>query len=171
MIQIWRENSSIPGNYYKTERPIPVNNSDIVCADGLTPTNPPSRRSYLCILNKDYQVSVEPGDILGLEIPSTDDDDFNIWFTSGGPLNYIFDTELNSTVELSENSTTEAQLPQISFEFTSGTKGHHHNDVPVNYYCIIIQISALADFQMQYLIIKEATKEIRIKQQPGSFPS
>ena len=75
MIQIWRENSSTPGNYYKIERPIPVNNSDIVCADGLTLTNPPTRRSYLCILNKDYQVSVEPGDILGLEIPSTDDDD------------------------------------------------------------------------------------------------
>ena len=167
MIQIWRENSSMPGNYYKIERPIPVNISDIVCADGLPRplTNPPSQRSFLCILNKDYQVSVEPGDILGLEIPSTDDDDFDIWFTSGGPLNYIFDTELNSTIELSENSTTEAQLPQISFEFTSGTKGHHHNDVPVNniIYCFIIQISALADFQMQYLVMKEATKEIRRK--------
>ena len=149
MIQIWRENISIPGNYYKIEHPIPVNILDIVCADGLPPTNPPSRRSYLCILNKDYQVSVEPGDILGLEIPSTDDDDFDIWFTSGGPLNYIFDTELNSTIELSENSTTEAQLPQISFEFTSGTKV-----IIIMMYLliniiivIIIQISAPADFQ------------------------
>ena len=125
-IQIWRENSSIPGNYYKIERPIPVNISNIVCADGLLQTDPSTRQSYLCILNKDYQVSVEPGDILGLEIPSTDDDDFDILFTRGGPLNYIFDTELNSTVKLSENSTTEAQLPQISFGFTSGTKDHRH---------------------------------------------
>ena len=149
VIQIWRENSSIPGNYYKIERPIPVNNSDIVCADGLTLTNPPTRRSYLCILNKDYQVSVAPGDILGLEIPSTDDDDFDILFTRGGPLNYIFNTELNSTVKLSENSTTEAQLPQISFEFTSGTRDHHpSNDVPINIIIvIIIQINAPVGFQ------------------------
>ena len=150
MIQIWRENSSIPGNYYKIERPIPVNNSVIVCADGLPSTDPSTERSYLCILNKDYQVSVEPGDILGLEIPSTDDDDFDILFTRGGPLNYIFDTELNSTINLSENSTTEAQLPQISFEFTSGTKGHHpSNGIPINniIIVIIIQISALVGFQ------------------------
>ena len=168
MIQIWRENCFMPGNYYKIERPIPVNISDIVCADGLPPTNPPSQRSFLCVLNKDYQVSVEPGDILGLEIPSTDDDDFDIWFTRGGPLNYIFDTELNSNVKLSENSMTEAQLPQISFEFTSGTKGPHPNDVSINnnniiIIIIVIQISALADFQMQYLVMKEATKEIRRK--------
>ena len=164
MIQIWRENSSMPGNYYKIERPIPVNISDIVCADGLPPTNPPARRSFLCILNKDYQVSVEPGDILGLEIPSTDDDDFDIWFTSGGPLNYIFDTELNSTVELSENSTTEAQLPQISFEFTSGTKGHPSNDIFNNIIIvIIIQISAPAGFQSWYPAWKEPTKGIQIK--------
>jgi hypothetical protein len=124
MIQIWRENYSIPGNYYKIERPIPVNNSDVVCADGLPQTDPSSRRSFLCILNKEYQISVEPGDILGLEIPPTEDDDFDIWFTRGGPINYIFNARLNSTIDLSESTANETQLPQISFGFTSGTKGH-----------------------------------------------
>jgi hypothetical protein len=78
----------------------------------------------LCILNKEYQVSVEPGDILGLEIPPTEDDDFDIFFTMGGPTNYIFNTRLNSTIDLSENSETVAQLPQISFGLTSGTDRH-----------------------------------------------
>ena len=73
------------------------------------------------ICDKEYQVSVQPGDILGLEIPSTNDDDFDIWFTKGGPTNYVFDSQLNSTVDRSENNTIAVQqLPQIYFGFTSG---------------------------------------------------
>jgi hypothetical protein len=115
----------MPGNYYKIERPIPVNTSDIVCADGLPQTNPPTRRSFLCILNKEYQILVEPGDILGLEIPPINDDDFDIWFTRGGPTNYIFNTQLNSTIDLLKNNGKVAQLPQVFFGFTSG-KGNYH---------------------------------------------
>ena len=121
MIQIWRENSSQPGNYYKIERPIPVNNDLVVCADGLPAIDAPKRRLYWCILNKEFQTSVEFGDILGLEIPPTEDNDFDIWLTSGGPPNYVFDGRLNSTVDLSENTTVVQQLPQISFGFTSGS--------------------------------------------------
>jgi hypothetical protein len=141
MIQIWRENSSMPGNYYKITCPIPENNFDIVCADGLTRINPPTQRSFLCILNKEYQVSVEPGDILGLEIPPTNDDDFDILFTRGGPINYIFNARLNPTVDLSENSATVAQLPQISFGFTSGTKGHRHSYIMSLLLIILLSLS------------------------------
>ena len=120
MIQFWRENISLPDIYYKTGHPIPVNvGSTVVCADGLTRID---ARFYLCILNKDYQLSVEPGDILGVEIPPTNDDDFNIWFTRGGPKNYTFDMQLDFTVDLSESNFAVSQLPQISFGFTSGMK-------------------------------------------------
>ena len=49
IIQIWRENCSQPGNYYKTGRPIPVNTSTVVCADGLPtiPVDESTRRFYL----------------------------------------------------------------------------------------------------------------------------
>ena len=121
MIQVWRENRSQPGNYYKIKPPIPVNSSTdgIVCADG-SPTV--ASRTYFCILNRDYQVSVLPGDILGLEIPSTINIDFDILFTKGGPTNYVFDNRLNSTIDLSETNITVQQLPQISFGFMSGNK-------------------------------------------------
>ena len=119
MIQIWRENSSQPGNYYKTGHPIPVNLNSVVCADGL-PTV--ASRTYFCILNRDFQISVIPGDILGLEIPPANVVDFDVLFTRGGPINYVFKQPLNSTVDLFENNTTVQQLPQISFGFTSGNE-------------------------------------------------
>ena len=118
MIQIWRENSSQPGSgYYKIGYPIPVNISSVACADGLPSLD---TRFYLCILNREYQILVQPGDILGLEIAPMNNDDFDIWFTRGGPTNYVFNKQLNSTIDLSEATTTVPQLPQILFGFTSG---------------------------------------------------
>ena len=145
MIQIWRTNASHPGAYYKTGPSIPVNTDNIVCADGLPDI---AFRTYLCILNKDYQVSVQPGDALGLEIPNTNNDDFDILFTRGGPTNYVFNKRLNSTIKLSETTTTVPQLPQISFGLTSG-KDHTINSIPITFCCVcIIQISALVGSQM-----------------------
>ena len=120
-IQIWRRNyCSDPGNYYKIERPIPINLGSIVCADGLPTIT--TRRTYFCILNRDYQIGVQPGDILGLEIPPENAVDFDVLFTRGGPSNYIFNSQLNSTVDLNQSDTVEQQLPQVSLGFTSGNK-------------------------------------------------
>ena len=124
VIQIWRESCSQPDTgatvYYKTGPAIAVNISQDTgaCDDGL-----PDRASriYWCILKRDFRASVEPGDILGLELPPTSDDDFDILFTEGGPVNYIFHQRLNSTIELSSHQTSKAQLPQITFSLTSGT--------------------------------------------------
>ena len=116
MIQIWRENRSQPGNYYKIKPPIPVSSS--ICPEGVSAV---ASRTYFCILNRDYQISVLSGDILGLEIPSTINADIDLLYTRGGPINYVFDSKLNSTIDLSESNTTVQQLPQISFGFTSGT--------------------------------------------------
>ena len=124
MIQIWRKSYSQPDTgatvYYKTGPAIAVNNSQDagVCDDGLPDI---ASRTYWCILKRDFRVSVEPGDILGLELPPTSDDDFDILFAEGGPMNYIFHQQLNSTIELSSHQTSKPQLPQITFSLTSGT--------------------------------------------------
>ena len=54
-----------------------------------------------CILDNTYRVSVQPGDIVGVELPSTTSDE--IYFTHGGPTNYIFQRQLDSTNDLSLN--------------------------------------------------------------------
>ena len=118
-VQIWRENFSEPGFYYRIGAEIAVNISENgACADGL-PMIP--HRTYFCVLTKQFQVLIQPGDILGLELPPAHDNDFDILFTrGGGPMNYIFHQRINSTVQLSENDSLVQQLPQISFSLTSG---------------------------------------------------
>jgi hypothetical protein len=116
MIQIWRENISQPAIYYKTGPAIAVNISqtDGACDDGLPKIG---NKTYWCILKKEYQVLIQPGDILGFD----EDDDFDILFTRGGPRNYIFQEIPNSTVELpNHQASLKSQLPQITFSFTSG---------------------------------------------------
>ena len=113
-VQIWRENSSEPGFYYRTGAEITVNSSDNgACDDGL-PTI--VSRTYFCVLAKRFQVILQPGDILGLELPPAHD----VFTRGGGPMNYIFYQKLNSTVQLSENNSMVQQLPQITFSLTSG---------------------------------------------------
>ena len=127
VIQIWRENTSQHqiGIYHKIGPALSVNISDNdsgVCDDGLIWI---ASRTYWCILKKDFRVSVQPGDILGLGLPPTSDDDFDISFAEGGPMNYIFQQQMNSTtsVELSDLTSALAQLPQIIFSLISGIKG------------------------------------------------
>ena len=125
VIQIWRKSRFQPQTggtvYYKTEPAIAVNNSEVICDDGLPKI---ATQTYWCILKKNFHVSVQPGDILGLELPHINYDDFDIFFAEEGPMNYIFQKLylFNSTVELSTSHQTLAQLPQITFNLTSGIK-------------------------------------------------
>ena len=115
-IQIWRENCSQPGVYYKTGPDVTLNGF-VVCADGALRI---ASRTFWCILDRNFQIVVQPGDILGLELAPTDDDGFEILFTSGGPTNHVFHQRLDSTaVDLSSSSAVQ-QLPQITFALTSG---------------------------------------------------
>ena len=81
--------------------------------------------TFLHIL-KSMAVSVQPSDFLGLEIPRTDENS-GIYFTSGGPENYVFTGALNSSVEHANNFNSEVvrQRPQIAFNLTSGYRSFY----------------------------------------------
>ena len=136
MIQIWRENGCQLGTYYRTGPPIPIHfpgdNSRKVCADGAIKLKMISR-TYWCILREDFQITIQPGDILGLELPSPSDDDFELFFTSGGPTNLVFHQPLNTTVNLSNHGEEVQQKPQITFSLTSG-------EVSVSYFLLVMSL-------------------------------
>ena len=110
-IQIWRENNTHPDIYYKSGPDIKFENS--VCLGNLNRNQRP-QGVFHCILSEVAYVSVQTGDILGLELPPTDDDDFEPYFTSEGPMSYVFQQQLNSIVNLSEAHSVTNDLPQIN---------------------------------------------------------
>ena len=115
-IQIWRENDTHPGLYYKKSSDIPLVSSDPPCYT-------PSRTVvFQCTLTEEARVSVQPGDFLGLEIPPTNDDNLEIFFRSGGPTNYVFLHQLNFTANLSEAHFVTNDLPQITFLVVLGNQ-------------------------------------------------
>ena len=109
-IQIWRESKTESGIYYRHSPDIPVFGDSSVCirhrlGGGL----------FRCTLNETLQVSVQPGDTLGLELPPKNDDDFDIYFKSGGPQNYVFEGQRDCSVDISEAVNESNDLPQINF--------------------------------------------------------
>ena len=129
-IQIWRENDYLLGTYRRTGPSIPIHlPGDIskeVCDDGVIKLEKVSR-TYWCILSEVFKITIQPGDILGLELPSPSDDDFELFFTSGGPTNHVFHRPLNLTVtvNLSNHDEKVQQIPQITFSLTSGEVINH----------------------------------------------
>ena len=121
-IQIWRRKCTQPSIFYKIGRDISVN----INSNGEFRTCS-SIRSVVgnirwCILVDDLRVSVQPGDILGLELPQTDMNN-EILFTTGGHKNYIFQQKLESNKsDLLDTTafTTVEQTPQIVLNLTSG---------------------------------------------------
>ena len=125
MIQVWRENSSQPGHYYKTSDDIAINNAS--CVGGLTEVFTDSG-VFHCNLNQSTkEVSVESGDILGLELPyRSDNNNIGLAFTivSGGSVtNYGFNT--SSPVALSECTWVNQMIPQITLEIGLGESITH----------------------------------------------
>ncbi len=115
-IQIWRENENQYGVYCKAYPDIPIIDNSSVCVRHRL-----SGGRFRCTLSDHYQLSVQSGDILGLELPPRNDDDFDIYFTPGGPTSYIFEGKLDSTVNISEATYNKSNyLPQISLVVTLG---------------------------------------------------
>ena len=97
-IQIWREDKTQPGLYHKISSDVQVQRSNPPCYQNTFNT---TSRVFECTLREDYRIAAQPGDFLGLEIPSYPNDDLVIYFKTGGPTNgLIFQGQLGSTVDL-----------------------------------------------------------------------
>ena len=123
-IQIWRKISDYEYKIVseiKVDTNIPPGNKDRVCIHSRAISNV----VWWCVLNDTSNVTVQSGDILGLELPAVRNSE--VYFADRGPTNYIFSGhwQVNSTISLLNDNDTEfmkvQQLPQITFNLTSGT--------------------------------------------------
>ena len=107
VIQVWRKNGSL---YYKTAGRVIDGN---LCIGGLEIcTDLQDDQVLCCDLNRTTtNVSVQPGDILGLKLPHNS----GLAFAGAtrAPTNYIFGAETTSPLALSSASNQLATLPQI----------------------------------------------------------
>ena len=117
-LQIWREDKAQTGIYYRQGADIQVIDNNPMCIDDHR-----NGKIFRCTLKETFQVSVQPGDILGLELPPENLVEFDIYFTPGGPLNYIFEGKLNTTVNISEAADESYDLPQINLTVILGSYG------------------------------------------------
>ena len=77
---------------------------------------------YECILDQGDRVSVQPGDIIGIETPRPVNGNFRLYFvdSSDGPTNYIFNSGAPQTINLDDSNLLIDQLvPQISLTVTA----------------------------------------------------
>ena len=127
IIQVWRGNRSQSDVYYKTSSDIVIN--EAVCAETSIVFQEPNGNDnnqeliLQCTLNKTNQVSVQPGDILGLQLPQRDESPFRLDFVrvSRGPTSYVFEQQvLSSPAVLYNANLTNQELPQIALQVESG---------------------------------------------------
>ena len=121
-LQVWRADLSQGSDYYyKPGADISVNPEGPVSpCEIVTQT---CRQIFQCRLRADSQVSVQPGDILGVELPQTPNSSFHLYFISipGTQDHYIYQQQLPSSVHTS--SPDVRQLDDqllISLEIESG---------------------------------------------------
>ena len=118
-IQVWKKSMSQPDSYYKINPDLAID--EALCVGGLTEV---SNRVFHCNLNQTRtRVSVQPGDILGLELPPGASDRIQLGFArvSRGPTNHVFTMQgLSSPAALSNSDSVNQELPQITLEIESG---------------------------------------------------
>ena len=100
-LQVWRANSSQgPDFYFKPEKDIQVDAEGTAC-EILTKT---CGQIFQCRLSNDHQVSVQSGDILGVELPPLNDGAFDLFFLINRPdlrqNHFVFRQQLSSTVRI-----------------------------------------------------------------------
>ena len=116
VIQIWRQNCSQPGEYYRTDASIVI--SEVLCEGGFTKV---FDGVFHCNLTDTARQKVRSGDVLGLELAPQGDIAIDLLFARviKGPMNYLFSEEqLRSQslrVVLSERDSVNQELPQITF--------------------------------------------------------
>ena len=82
---------------------------------------------YGCILRESVQVSVEPGDIIGIELPPEQRANFKLYsVTETGLTNYIFKPRpdyQSSTIDLSNRTIETTVLPLVRVEVKPSRTG------------------------------------------------
>ena len=129
IIQIWRENSSRPGTYYKTGTDIVIDEAEcaktsIVFQEFNTDNDQYPDLVLQCNLNETNRVPVQAGDVLGLKLPQRNESIFRLAFArvSRGPTNYIFQQQELSYPDIAvlNNATLSNREPQITLQVESG---------------------------------------------------
>ena len=111
----WKKNASMPRIYHKSQEIIDL--APDIC-------DYKNNRRYSCSMGGN-QISVKSGDILGIELPPSEDADFELNSLLAPPLmNYIFEgTNLSSTVDLCNMSKIITVQPLIMLEISQGDSG------------------------------------------------
>ena len=122
ILQLWRKKFSQPDTYHKMNSQIAID--EILCMDGLTEV---LGEVFHCNLDRNniMLVSVQPGDILGLQSSERHADDIMLGFAkvSSGPTNYMVDEGFFSPAATSSTaSMISSELPQIALEIESSGK-------------------------------------------------
>jgi hypothetical protein len=112
-IQIWRQNYSQPGEYYRTGADITI--SEVLCDGEFTQV---FDGVFHCNLTDTARQRVRPRDILGLELAPRGNYALDLLFARviKGPMNYLFSPSLR--VVLSESGSVNQDLPQITFNIS-----------------------------------------------------
>ena len=132
VIQIWRpdnccksitEQQSRGDLYHREGVGIPLH--EAVCVDGLVTVNELSE-VFHCKLYESVQVSVQPGDILGIELPQGNSLSVSVLMFAMvliGPTNFVFEPPLSSPTTagalLFNRTSTNQMVPQIMLEVES----------------------------------------------------
>ena len=130
-LQIWRlENSTAVDGRARYQR---VENIDLtfnICSDTNVSEIMINRRNisiYGCILRESVQVSVEPEDIIGIELPPEQRANFKLYSATGSGLtNYIFKPKpdyQSSTIDLSNRTIETTVLPLVRIEVKPSRTG------------------------------------------------
>ena len=121
MIQIWRAIKTHSCVYHKIGTGISMD--EALCTNRQIET---STDVFHCDLNQTVQVSVQFGDILGLELPPENDAASSLFFARvvRGPMNYVFSQQQLSSsldeLQLPNNTSLNQELPQIALQVESG---------------------------------------------------
>jgi hypothetical protein len=118
-IQVWREDKEQCGSYQKLDSEILVHQSS--CSSAIPLQSQNQARIFNCILKQAWRVSVQYGDILGIELPPISESDFDLYFTDGGPTNYVFQQQLLSEIDTMNRSHIVEEQPQITLDIDSGS--------------------------------------------------
>ena len=113
VLSIWRERSNEPGTYDRNDE-IEVG---ICGSEDPAPLVTGMSGIYECNLPQSKRVSVQPGDVVGIELPAENRADFRLYFnsTNNAPTNYVF-SDHGSTFSLSQAISSEqaSDQPQVS---------------------------------------------------------